>query len=203
MTNTQIQLIVGLGNPGAEYDRSRHNAGADFVAELARQAGVSLVIDSKYFGLTARLNYQARGDGHGQDLRLLIPTTYMNRSGQAVGAMANFFKIEPASILVAHDELDLAPGIARFKHGGGHGGHNGLRDIISALANNQNFPRLRLGIGHPGSAPMVANYVLKRAPQAEQELIEDAIYRATKCLPEAVKGDWNTAMKNLHTEPKK
>lgn len=197
MTNTHIQLIVGLGNPGSEYDRTRHNAGADFVAELARQTGANLVTDSKYFGLTARINYQ------GQDLRLLIPGTYMNRSGQAVGAMANFFKIEPAAILVAHDELDLAPGTARFKHGGGHGGHNGLRDIISALGNNQSFPRLRIGIGHPGSAPLVANFVLKRAPQAEQELTDDAIYRATQCLPDAVKGDWNTAMKCLHTAPQK
>ena len=195
MSTSTIQLIVGLGNPGTEYDRTRHNAGADFVTELARQAGTHLVVDSKYFGLTARINYQ------GQDLRLLIPTTFMNRSGQSVGAMANFFKIEPASILVAHDELDLAPGIARFKHGGGHGGHNGLRDIIAALGNNQNFPRLRLGIGHPGAAPLVANFVLKRAPQAEQELIDDAIYRATKALPDAVKGDWNTAMKELHTNP--
>ncbi|HWV15098.1 MAG TPA: aminoacyl-tRNA hydrolase [Cellvibrio sp.] len=192
-----LQLIVGLGNPGSDYDRTRHNAGADFVAELARQAGASLSADPKYFGLTARILYQ------GQDLRLLIPTTYMNRSGQAVGAMANFFKIEPAAILVAHDELDLAPGTARFKQGGGHGGHNGLRDIISALGNNQNFPRLRLGIGHPGAAPLVANYVLKRAPTSEQELIDDAIYRASKSLPDAVKGDWNNAMKSLHTEPKK
>lgn len=197
MANTAIQLIVGLGNPGSEYDRTRHNAGADFVVELARQSGVSLVPDPKYFGLTARVNYQ------GKDLRLLIPTTYMNRSGQAVGAMANFFKIEPEAILVAHDELDLAPGIARFKLNGGHGGHNGLRDIISALGNNQNFPRLRLGIGHPGVAAQVANFVLKRAPANEQELTDDAIYRATKCLPDAVKGDWNTAMKNLHTDPKK
>jgi PTH1 family peptidyl-tRNA hydrolase len=196
MTNSAVQLIVGLGNPGSEYDRTRHNAGADFVAELAHQAGVNLVADSKYFGLTARVNY------HSHDLRLLIPTTYMNRSGQAVGAMANFFKIEPGAILVAHDELDLAPGTARFKHGGGHGGHNGLRDIISALGNNQNFPRLRIGIGHPGSAPLVANFVLKRASQNEQELIEDAIYRATKALPDAIKGDWNTAMKNLHTTTK-
>lgn len=165
MTNTPIQLIVGLGNPGSEYDRTRHNAGADFVVELARQAGVNLVAEGKYFGLTARINYQ------GKDLRLLIPTTYMNRSGQSVGAMANFFKIEPAAILVAHDELDLAPGTARFKHGGGHGGHNGLRDIISALGNNQNFPRLRLGIGHPGAAPLVANYVLKRAPQDRKSVV--------------------------------
>jgi PTH1 family peptidyl-tRNA hydrolase len=127
----------------------------------------------------------------------------MNRSGQAVGALANFFKIEPAAILVAHDELDLAPGVARFKQGGGHGGHNGLRDIIAALGNNQNFPRLRLGIGHPGVAAQVANFVLKRAPAAEQELIDNAISRAIKCLPDALKGDWNTAMKNLHTDPKK
>lgn len=197
MENTGIQLIVGLGNPGSEYQRSRHNAGADFVAELAHQMGANLNADPKYFGLTARINYQ------GQDLRLLIPTTYMNRSGQAVAAMSNFFKIEPAAILVAHDELDLAPGVARFKHGGGHGGHNGLRDIISALGNNQNFPRLRLGIGHPGAAPLVANFVLKRAPSSEQELTDDAITRAIKSLPEAIKGDWNTAMKNLHTEPKK
>jgi peptidyl-tRNA hydrolase, PTH1 family len=197
MTNTPIQLIVGLGNPGAEYHRSRHNAGADFVSEFAQHAGATLVTDSKYFGLTARINYQ------GQEIRLLIPTTFMNRSGQAVASMANFFKIEPASILVAHDELDLAPGTARFKHGGGHGGHNGLRDIISSLGNNQNFPRLRLGIGHPGSAPLVSNFVLKRAPSSEQDLTDDAIIRAVKSMPDAVKGDWNTAMKNLHTDTKK
>ena len=197
MANTEIQLIVGLGNPGSEYDRTRHNAGADFVSELARSLGANLVNDSKYSGLTARVSYQ------GRDLRLLIPTTYMNRSGQSVGAMANFFKIPAEAILVAHDELDLAPGVARFKLNGGHGGHNGLRDIISTLGNNQNFPRLRLGIGHPGAAPLVANFVLKRAPSSEQELTDDAIYRAIKCLPDAIKGDWNTAMKNLHTEAKK
>ena len=197
MAQNEIQLIVGLGNPGSEYERTRHNAGADFVEAFARSLGVSLAPDNKYFGLTARTHYQ------GRDLRLLIPTTYMNRSGQSVGAMANFFKIEPSAILVAHDELDLAPGIARFKQGGGHGGHNGLRDIIAALGNNQNFPRLRLGIGHPGSAAMVANFVLKRAPSSEQELLDDAIARAIKCTPDALKGDWNTAMKNLHTDPKK
>src|SRR6187402_2633138 len=176
MANTEIQLVVGLGNPGGEYERTRHNAGADFVEQFARSLGATLVPDNKYFGLTARINYQ------GRDLRLLIPTTYMNRSGQAVGAVANFFKIEPAAILVAHDELDLAPGIARFKHGGGHGGHNGLRDIIGALGNNQNFPRLRLGIGHPGSASLVANFVLKRAPVSEQTLTDEAILRAIKHL---------------------
>lgn len=192
-----IQLIVGLGNPGSEYEHTRHNAGQDFVEELARTLGVSMQPDNKYFGYSARASFQ------GQDLRLLIPTTYMNRSGQSVGAMANFFKIPPAAILVAHDELDLAPGVARFKQGGGHGGHNGLRDIIAALGNNQNFPRLRLGIGHPGAAPLVANFVLKRAPSAEQALINNAIARAIQCTSDAIKGDWNSAMKNLHTDPKK
>ncbi|QEY16699.1 aminoacyl-tRNA hydrolase [Cellvibrio sp. KY-GH-1] len=192
-----IQLIVGLGNPGNEYERTRHNAGQDFVEELARTLGVTLQPDNKYFGYSARANFQ------GQDLRLLIPTTYMNRSGQSVGALANFFKIPPTAILVAHDELDLAPGVARFKLGGGHGGHNGLRDIIAALGNNQNFPRLRLGIGHPGAAPLVANFVLKRAPSSEQELIDNAIARAIQCTPDAIKGDWNSAMKKLHTDPKK
>lgn len=192
-----IQLIVGLGNPGSEYEHTRHNAGQDFVEELARTLGVSMQPDNKYFGYSARASFQ------GQDLRLLIPTTYMNRSGQSVGAMANFFKIPPAAILVAHDELDLAPGVARFKQGGGHGGHNGLRDIIAALGNNQNFPRLRLGIGHPGAAPLVANFVLKRAPSAEQALIDNAIARAIQCTSDAIKGDWNSAMKNLHTDLKK
>jgi PTH1 family peptidyl-tRNA hydrolase len=192
--DTPIKLIVGLGNPGAEYDRTRHNAGADFVEELARQYSVSLAPDNKFFGLTARINIQ------GRDVRLLIPTTFMNRSGQAVSAIANFYKIEPEEILVAHDELDLDPGIAKLKHGGGHGGHNGLRDIISSLGNNKNFARLRLGIGHPGNAKQVVGYVLKKASQADQTLIEDAIYEATRHLPAAAKGEWNAAMMALHTK---
>ncbi len=192
--DTPIKLIVGLGNPGAEYDRTRHNAGADFVEELARQYSSTLAPDNKFYGLTARINIQ------GRDVRLLIPTTFMNRSGQAVGAIANFYKIEPEEILVAHDELDLDPGIAKLKHGGGHGGHNGLRDIISALGNNKNFARLRLGIGHPGNAKQVVGYVLKKASQAEQSLIDDAIYESTRHLPAAVKGEWNAAMMALHTK---
>lgn len=192
----EIQLLVGLGNPGTEYERTRHNAGADLVEQFANQLGVRLSLDSKYAGLTARANFQ------GRDLRLLIPTTYMNRSGQSVGAMANFFKIQADAILVAHDELDLAPGIARFKQGGGHGGHNGLRDIIATLGNNQQFRRLRIGIGHPGAAPMVASFVLKRAPSSEQELIDAATERALKCLPDALNGLWDKAMKSLHTDPK-
>lgn len=195
--SSPIQLIVGLGNPGSEYEHTRHNAGQDFVEAFARKLGVTLMPDNKYFGLTARTSFQ------GQDLRLLIPTTYMNRSGQSVAAMANFFKISSAGILVAHDELDLAPGIARFKQGGGHGGHNGLKDIIAALGNNQNFARLRLGIGHPGAAPLVANFVLKRAPSSDFDLIEQAISRSIDSLPFALKGDWNRAMKALHTDPKR
>jgi PTH1 family peptidyl-tRNA hydrolase len=192
----EIQLLVGLGNPGTEYERTRHNAGADLVEQFAQQLGVRLSLDNKYAGLTARANF------HGRDLRLLIPTTFMNRSGQSVGAMANFFKIPPEAILVAHDELDLAPGTARFKQGGGHGGHNGLRDIIATLGNNQQFRRLRLGIGHPGAAPLVASFVLKRAPANEQELIDNAIERAIQCLPDAINGLWDKATKNLHTDPK-
>ncbi|MDQ2077635.1 aminoacyl-tRNA hydrolase [Marinimicrobium sp. ABcell2] len=192
--DTPLQLIVGLGNPGPEYDRTRHNAGADFVAELARRNGASLSPESKFFGLTARIQIQ------GRDLRLLIPTTFMNRSGQAIGALAQFYKIPPEAILVAHDELDLPPGTARLKHSGGHGGHNGLRDTIKALGNNRDFNRLRLGIGHPGSASQVVVYVLKKAEPDDQRLIEDAIDRAIDVMPELTKGEWAAAMNRLHTK---
>ena len=189
-----IKLIVGLGNPGQEYDRTRHNAGADFVFELARQFNAQLQPDAKMFGLTARIFIGS------QDVRLLIPTTFMNRSGQSVSALATFFKIGPEAILVAHDELDLAPGVARLKVGGGHGGHNGLRDIISSLANNKNFMRLRIGIGHPGHASQVSGYVLKRAPLAEQQLIDDAISDALRQVKPTVSGDLEAAMRELHTK---
>ncbi len=188
-----IKLIVGLGNPGREYEQTRHNAGALFVEELARQNGGSLSTDSKYFGLTARITV----DGH--DVRLLVPTTYMNRSGQAVAALANFFKIAPEQILVAHDELDIAPGTARFKQGGGHGGHNGLRDIIAKLGNSKNFHRLRIGIGHPGSADKVTGFVLNKAPAKEYQQMEDAIDQALRSLPLALCGDWAKAMNDLHS----
>ncbi len=192
--DTPLQMIVGLGNPGNEYDKTRHNAGADFVAELAYRNGATLSPESKFYGLTARITLE------GQDLRLLIPTTFMNRSGQAIGAMAQFFKVPPEAILVAHDELDLPPGTARLKHGGGHGGHNGLRDTIKALGNNPNFNRLRLGIGHPGSASQVVGFVLKKAPSSEQQELNDAIDRAIDVLPLAAKGDWGKAMNQLHTK---
>ena len=153
--NNPIRMIVGLCNPGTEYDGTRHNAGADFVDELARQYAGQLSPESKFYGEAGRINVG------GKDIRLLKPTTFMNRSGQSVSAMAKFFKIAPEEILVAHDELDMDPGVAKLKIGGGHGGHNGLRDIIKALGNNNNFARLRIGIGHPGNAKEVANYVLK------------------------------------------
>lgn len=190
---TPVQLIVGLGNPGPEYDRTRHNAGADFVAALAHLLNEPLAVTPKFFGLTARATV------NGKDLRLLIPTTYMNRSGQAVAAMAQFFKIPPEAILVAHDELDLPPGTARLKIGGGHGGHNGLRDTIAQLGNNKNFARLRLGIGHPGDAKLVTNYVLKKATPDEQQKLEANIEQAIKAVPDLVAGEWNRAMKELHT----
>lgn len=192
--DTPLQMIVGLGNPGNEYDKTRHNAGADFVAELAYRNGATLSPESKFYGLTARITLE------GQDLRLLIPTTFMNRSGQAISAMAQFFKVPLEAILVAHDELDLPPGTARLKHGGGHGGHNGLRDTIKALGNNPNFNRLRLGIGHPGSASQVVGFVLKKAPSSEQQGLHDAIDRAIDVLPLAAKGDWGKAMNQLHTK---
>ena len=148
----KIQLIIGLGNPGREYENTRHNAGADFVVRLADEYRANWQEEKKFSALTAQVNIAQ------QPVRLLMPLTYMNRSGQSVGAIANFYKIAPQHMLVAHDELDLAPGTARLKTGGGHGGHNGLRDIISALGNQNTFARLRLGIGHPGHAKMVATY---------------------------------------------
>ncbi len=190
---TALRLIVGLGNPGSEYAETRHNAGAQFVEAVARQHAVSLAPETKFFGSTARVTIK------GRDLRLLVPSTYMNRSGQAVQALAAFFKIEPEEILVAHDELDLPTGAARWKRGGGHGGHNGLRDIMAKLGNNGDFCRLRLGIGHPGKGRDVTGYVLGRAPSAERELLEQAIDAALDTLPLVVTGDLQKAMTRLHT----
>lgn len=191
---TALQLIVGLGNPGSEYEQTRHNAGALFVEELARKQGVSLVSDKKYFGLTGKFSHK------GRDVRLLIPTTYMNRSGQSVATLANFFRIPPAAILVAHDELDMLPGIAKLKQGGGHGGHNGLRDIIAQLANQNSFYRLRLGIGHPGDKNLVSGFVLGRAPRSEQDKLDASIGFALDVLPEMLDGDWTKAMQKLHSQ---
>jgi PTH1 family peptidyl-tRNA hydrolase len=190
---TAIKLIVGLGNPGSEYRGTRHNAGAVFVEELARQSGAPLQAESKFFGLAGRVTLS------GHDLRLLIPTTFMNRSGQSVAAMAQFFKIAPDEILIAHDELDIPPGTARFKQGGGHGGHNGLRDIVPALGNNKGFYRLRIGIGHPGHASKVTGYVLGAPSQVDRTRIDACIDEAIAALPLLLDGDITKAMTRLHS----
>jgi PTH1 family peptidyl-tRNA hydrolase len=190
---SDIKLIVGLANPGEKYQQTRHNAGAWYVGELARVCGASLVADSKYYGLTARVTL------YGKDVRLLIPTTFMNLSGKSVGALANFFRIEPEEILVAHDELDMPPGVAKFKLGGGHGGHNGLKDVIANLSNNKGFYRLRIGIGHPGDKSLVSNYVLGKAPQTEQGLIEEVIDEAVRATELLFKEDMSKAMHRLHS----
>ncbi|MBQ0795755.1 aminoacyl-tRNA hydrolase [Zhongshania sp.] len=188
-----IKLIVGLANPGPQYQDTRHNAGAWFVTELARQQGCTLSSESRFYGETARIQYQ------GSDLRLLIPSTFMNRSGQAIAALANFYKIEPESILIAHDELDIPAGSARYKKGGGHGGHNGLRDSVAQLGNNSNFHRLRIGIGHPGHASQVTNYVLGKPSADDRTSIDHCIDEALRTLPDAVNGDWAKAMNQLHS----
>ncbi len=173
---SQIKLIVGLANPGAKYEQTRHNAGEWLINELARMYNVSLVDNAKYFGKTAKIS-TAQGD-----VWLLVPTTFMNLSGKAVGALANFFRIKPEEIIVAHDELDLPCGVAKIKQGGGHGGHNGLKDIIAALGNSNNFYRIRIGIDHPGDKTQVANYVLGKAPSAEQDKMNAAVDEASRCL---------------------
>lgn len=186
-------LIVGLGNPGPEHAHTRHNAGAWFVAQLAHSNACTLAADKKFFGLTGKT---VLGN---EPVHLLIPTTYMNRSGQAVAALANFYKIAAADILVAHDELDLAPGVARLKIGGGHGGHNGLRDIISALGNNSDFMRLRIGIGHPGHASQVTNYVLGKPSASDLRLIENSLNNSLEALPLVTEDQWQRAQTQLHS----
>lgn len=197
MTDTNpalpIQLIVGLGNPGAKYDQTRHNVGQDWLAQLALEEGISLVAEKRFFGT------YGQGLIGGHKVHLLIPHTFMNLSGQAVQALCNFYKIDTQNILVAHDELDLPAGTARLKLGGGHGGHNGLRDIISKRSGEQNFPRLRLGIGHPGDAKLVTNYVLNKASLEERISIQNSMDKAIKAMPEAISGQWQKAMNDLHT----
>lgn len=187
-----LKLIVGLGNPGPEYAATRHNAGQWFVEALSQKYGIRLNQEAKYSGLVGR------GTVKGEDIRLLIPSTFMNLSGNSVGALALFFKIMPNEILVAHDELDLLPGTIRLKTGGGHGGHNGLRDIVRALANNTGFHRLRIGIGHPGSAKDVSSFVLGKAPASEQTLIERALDEAVSLSDDMISGNLAQAMNKLN-----
>ena len=190
-----IKLFVGLGNPGPQYAATRHNAGFWWVDAIAHTLGASLRSDSKFQGEVAKFSHQ------GQEGWLLKPMTFMNVSGRSVLALANYFKVLPDEILVAHDELDLAPGVARLKKGGGHGGHNGLRDINAQLT-TPDYWRLRLGIGHPGDRNQVVNFVLHQPSRPEQQLIENAMDDARTVLPLLLKGDMAAAMKQLHTVPK-
>jgi PTH1 family peptidyl-tRNA hydrolase len=179
-----------LGNPTARYEPTRHNAGFWFVDEIAQRQRLRFSLDPRSQGMLAVWEYE------GEKLLLLKPQQYMNRSGGGVAALAHFYKIEPSKILVAHDELDFPPGIARLKAGGGHGGHNGLRDIIARIGGD--FTRLRLGIGHPGTREQVADYVLDRPSRADADKILDSIARAADLLPTLLDGKLEQAMNLLH-----
>ncbi len=184
------RLIVGLGNPGRDYEETRHNAGFWFCARLARTWGAMLAPESRFHGLVGRSP---------KNIWMLLPQTFMNRSGQAVGALARFYRIAPAEILVVHDELDVLPGQLRLKFGGGMGGHNGLKDITSHLG-TQDYWRLRIGIGHPGDRNEVVNYVLKPPRREEQAEIDRAIDRAIDLMPLIEKGEWNAAVQRANTK---
>ncbi|MBF0219951.1 MAG: aminoacyl-tRNA hydrolase [Gammaproteobacteria bacterium] len=190
-----IRLLVGLGNIGAQYTQTRHNSGFHLIDALAESQRIHLAPQSKFLGEIARLQLPAL---NGHDLWLLKPATLMNRSGSAVAALARFHKISPEEILIAHDELDLAPGTVRLKQGGGHGGHNGLRDTIAQLGSRE-FLRLRLGIGHPGDSSLVTNYVLGRAPASERTLCEAAITAIIAELNDIICGNYQAVMNRLHT----
>ena len=186
------KLIVGLGNPGTEYEATRHNVGFWWVDAIARDLKVQLQPDRAYHGLVARSTYE------GETLWLLQPQTFMNLSGKSVAALARFFKIQPSDILVVHDELDLPPGEAKLKHGGGHAGHNGLRDIHAQLGTDQ-YWRLRIGIGHPGVKSEVASWVLRKPTPDQREAIEACIDRTTRALPHLIRGDMTRATQMVHT----
>jgi PTH1 family peptidyl-tRNA hydrolase len=189
-----LRLIVGLGNPGAEHLRTRHNAGFWFVDALAQREGVRFGVESKLHGETAKIVLDSK------PLLLLKPNTFMNKSGIAVATALRYWKIEPEEMLVAHDDLDLPPGAARLKFDGGHGGQNGLRDIFAHLGHGK-FHRLRLGIGHPGDKDRVTPWVLGRPGKTDEDAILGAVGAALDVLPLAVAGDFNEAMKRLHTAP--
>ncbi len=187
-----VQLVVGLGNPGSKYEQTRHNAGFWFVDELDRRFFCGLRPEARFFGDAGRCTIE------GEDCRLIKPTTYMNNSGQSVAAIASFFRIPVQNILVVHDELDLPPGTVRLKRGGGHGGHNGLRDIMAHLG--KDFLRLRVGVGHPGHKDQVVDYVLKKATRDEQIEIDRSLDDAYKIIPLLVKGELEKAMHQLHSK---
>ncbi|HEY8356576.1 MAG TPA: aminoacyl-tRNA hydrolase [Ramlibacter sp.] len=187
-----IKLFVGLGNPGPEYEATRHNAGFWWIDELARELKVSLVPERGYHGLVARANV------HGQVAWLLEPQTFMNLSGKSVAALARFYKIAPEEILVVHDELDVVPGQAKLKFGGSHAGHNGLRDIHAQLGTGD-YWRLRVGIGHPGVKSEVINWVLKKPLAEQRSAIEECIDRTLKAVPALLAGEMEKATLIVHT----
>ncbi len=189
-----IRLIIGLGNPGREYDDTRHNAGYRWVDAIAARKKARWSREAKFSGWTARV------EESGEDFRMLKPATYMNESGRSVAAFVRFYRIEPAAMLVVHDELDLPPGTVRLKKGGGTGGHNGLTDIVEAL-DTKEFWRLRIGIGHPGHKDLVADYVLHEAKRDEQALIDPAFERSLDVFPRIATGRMQDAMTWLHTTP--
>lgn len=187
-----IKLFVGLGNPGAEYEATRHNAGFWWIDALSRELKSPLSFDKSYYGQVARTTI------HGQTVWLLTPQTFMNLSGKSVAALARFFKIQPEEILVVHDELDIVPGQVKLKFGGSHAGHNGLRDIHAQLGTGD-YWRLRLGVGHPGIKAEVINWVLKKPSQEHRVAIEDCISRSLKALPALLAGDMEKATMLIHT----
>ena len=187
-----IQIIAGLGNPGNEYEKTRHNAGFWFIDQLISQYNLTLKSEAKFLGDVAKLNTPSG------NVWLLKPTTFMNRSGQSIARLAQFYKIKPEQILVVHDELDLPPGTVKLKQGGGHGGHNGLRDSIAQLG--KNFYRLRLGIGHPGNKEQVVGFVLGKTPQSEKILIESSIDKSVDSIELILQGDMQKAMNQLHAK---
>lgn len=189
--DASLALIVGLGNPGPKYTETRHNVGFWWLDEVARRCGAVLRDEAKFFGDVGRV------DGPSGAVHLLKPMTFMNRSGRAVAALANFYRLPPERILVIHDEIDLPAGAVKLKSGGGHGGHNGLRDIIQAIG--RDFWRLRLGVGHPGHRDEVVPYVLSRAAPAERTAIDAAVTRSADEFQALVEGDFERVMQRLHT----
>lgn len=186
-----IALIVGLGNPGAPYAETRHNAGFRFLDRLAADRGVTWRAEARFQGEVGRTT------ADGRELWLLKPLTYMNRSGVSISAFTRYYKIAAAQILVVHDEVDLPPGVVRLKVGGGTAGHNGLEDIVVRLG-SRDFVRLRLGVGRPGTSREVVSYVLSRPPAAEQQALDAAIARALACLQDIVRGEYQRVMNALH-----
>ena len=194
---TALKLIAGLGNPGPQYANTRHNVGADWVRELARQFQIPLALDTKF---KAEIG---RGNVLGYDVRLLIPMTYMNNSGDAIGAVAHFYKWSPEQILVAHDEVAFAPGTVRLKNGGGENGHNGLKSVRARLANQDGYNRLRIGVGHPGNKSQVNYYLTQQTPtQGERASVAAAGQLPDDILRDMLAGNWQSAMTALHTPEK-